>query len=64
MFGLFGFTDKPEISVGRFTFDKKNIQIGTSALLSVTILSKAKKKQKLSIDYAVHYMKKNGKDTS
>ena len=61
VFGLFGFTDNPKISIGKFTFDKKQIKTGTSAILSVDIVSQQTKTQKLSIDYAIHYMKKNGK---
>ncbi|KAA3634782.1 MAG: DNA alkylation repair protein [Calditrichaeota bacterium] len=61
VFGLFGFTKNPKITIGKFAFDKKLIKVGTSAVLSADIISQDKITQKLSIDFAIHYMKKNGK---
>lgn len=63
VFPLFGFTENPKIEVMKFTIDKKKFSIGSTANISLEIQSISTQKQKLSIDYKMYYMKKNGKQS-
>ncbi len=61
VFGLLGFTPNPKTSVESFRTSKKRVRIGSEFVVSADISSRAKKSQKLAVDYVVHYVKKNGK---
>ena len=61
VFPLFGFTADPQVKVLSFGIADKKVTIGDESTVSVELASTGKKKQKLAIDYAVHYLKKNGK---
>ena len=58
---LFGCAASPNIAVGHFEASRKRLRIGDSVALSVQLKSKARQKQKLVIDYRVHFIKANGK---
>ena len=60
VFPLFGFTENPELSVGKFGLAAKRVRIGDESEVLLTLQSAADKPQKLAIDYAVYYVKKNG----
>lgn len=61
VFPLFGFAANPRISVSSFSLSPKRVRVGTDAEVRATVVSTGGKAQRLSIDYSVHYLKKNGK---
>ena len=61
VFPLLGFEKNPKVAISKLQWDNKKITIGSDATLSFVLSSEKKSSQKLSIDYAVHYVKKNGK---
>lgn len=58
---LFGFTDKPKIKLTGFKPSRKKIAVGSDLIVTGTVQSTASGKQKLVIDYRIHYVKKAGK---
>jgi 3-methyladenine DNA glycosylase AlkC len=60
-FEVFGYTSNPKLDVTNIKSTKKQARIGEDIRLSFDIVSRGSKKQKLVIDYRVHYVKKNGK---
>jgi 3-methyladenine DNA glycosylase AlkC len=58
---LFGFTKNPKIAVSTLHLSAKSLSLENDLTVSFSISSRAKKTQRLAVDYAVHYMKKNGK---
>lgn len=61
VFSLLGFTDRPKVSVRKFTTSRKRVRIGDSFRISLDIVSGAGVKQRLAVDYRLHYRKANGK---
>lgn len=61
VFPIFGFTPNPKISIRGLKPPAKPISIGSTAEFPFTLTSQAKTKQKLAIDYRLHYVKKSGK---
>jgi 3-methyladenine DNA glycosylase AlkC len=61
VFPIFGFTSNPEITLERVKLTPKKVKIGSRASLSFDVVSKSSRRQKLAIDYRIHYVKKNGK---
>jgi hypothetical protein len=61
VFEVFGYTSNPKLDVANIKTTKKQVRIGEDIGLSFDIVSRASKKQKLVIDYRVHYVKKSGK---
>ena len=61
IFAVFGYTSHPKLDVINVKSTKKQVKTGDDIGLSFDIVSRASKKQKLVIDYRVHYVKKNGK---
>ena len=61
VFPLFGFTENPKIEINNFSVERRRISIGAKARITLEIKSTSSKTQKLSIDYKMHYVKKNGK---
>ncbi|HEV2504752.1 MAG TPA: DNA alkylation repair protein [Mesorhizobium sp.] len=57
---LIGSTGTPEVSVEHFAVTPARIRLGERIMLNARIVSTANSKQKLVIDYAVHYVKKAG----
>ena len=60
VFGLLGFTDSPQLKVQSFKTDRKRISVGEKMKFTVELQSTGTKKQRLVVDYAVHFMKANG----
>ncbi len=60
VFKLFGFTSNPQVEIKKLKLTPTKPRIGGEAVLSFEILSRAKKTQKLAIDYKVHYVKADG----
>ena len=59
---LFGFANKPNVRVSLFTIKPSKIKIGggDAVTLILKLQTTAKTKQKLSIDYKVYFVSKNG----
>ncbi len=57
---LLGVNQKPLIEIKSFKLDQKKYCVGENINLSVTIRSQTNSKQKLVVDYIIHYMKANG----
>ena len=64
VFKLFGFTSNPQIEVRNLKITPSRLTIGNDAVISCTIISQSKKAQKLAIDYKLHYVKSNGKQSA
>lgn len=58
---VLGFTLSPRIKIYNFTTSSKKVKINSGYTFSFSIKSLSKKKQKLAIDYKIHYVSKNGK---
>jgi 3-methyladenine DNA glycosylase AlkC len=58
---LLGFGQKPRVDIEDIGFEPKRIRIGDKTRLSLTLVSKAKRAQTLSVDLVVHFVKSNGK---
>ena len=61
VFAIFGFTDRPKVTAADFRPSRKTAAVGETLGLTCRIESAGKTKQKLAIDFTVHYVKKNGK---
>lgn len=61
VFPIFGFTSQPKIALEKVKLTPTKVRIGGKVSISFDIVSLSSRKQKLAIDYAVHYVKKNGK---
>lgn len=64
VFSLLGHTINPEISIRKIKLDKTSLNIGDKLSFSFTINSNSQKTQKFELDYAVHFMKANGKPSA
>lgn len=62
-FILLGYTDKPDIKVGKLKLNKRNVKMG-EVLEFCFDISSNQINQKFVVDYAVHYKKANGKTSS
>jgi 3-methyladenine DNA glycosylase AlkC len=58
--GLIGASGKAEVKVSRFEATPKQIQLGQKIRLDLQFTSTADQAQRLVVDYALHYVKKNG----
>lgn len=59
---LHGFTGKSEdLDIREFSLEKSTVYIGGENRFSCTVLSSSTKKRKVRIEYAIDYVKKNGK---
>lgn len=58
---LFGYASNPKVRVSELRLSSREIKIGEKINFSFEISSEAKQRQKLMIDYKVHYVKKTGK---
>jgi len=60
-FAIFGFEADPAVAVSEFQLSSNRVRIGGEIRFSFALRSKARRPQKLAVDYAVHYQKKNGR---
>ncbi len=58
---LLGYTPKPEASITGFKIARDQFKIGEALQFSFLLKSISEKKQNLMIDYAIHFVKANGK---
>jgi 3-methyladenine DNA glycosylase AlkC len=63
VFAIFGFTDNPKVKVASFRPTKPTARIGDRVAITCELRSAADKRQKLAIDFCVHYVKKNGRSS-
>ncbi len=61
VFPIFGFTSNPKVRCSAIKPSKKSTAIGGELKFAFALESAGQKKQKLAIDYRVHYVKSNGK---
>lgn len=61
VFPLLGYTSDPEIATTEIALASDSITLGDSLQLSTKITSTSTEKQSFVIDYAIHFMKANGK---
>lgn len=61
VFPLLGYTENPQIIIDEFSLSEQNIKLGESISFNLIIRSNAKTDQSIVIDYAIHFMKANGK---
>ena len=59
-FALMGFEKDPKFAIKDFSLSRSKINLGEALDLTFEIQSKARKDQKINIDYLVYYQKKNG----
>ncbi len=59
-FALMGFEKNPKFEIKKFRLSNSTIRLGESLSFSFEIASKAKRDQKVNIDYLIYYQKKNG----
>jgi 3-methyladenine DNA glycosylase AlkC len=59
-FALLGFDKKPDFEIKDFILKNAKIKLGEELVFSFDILSSSNRRQKINIDYVVHYQKKNG----
>ncbi len=57
---IIGAGEKPKVRIDGFSVTPKRLRLGDRVTLSATIVSRARKPQRLVIDYAIHYVKKRG----
>jgi 3-methyladenine DNA glycosylase AlkC len=58
---MLGFKVPPQVKVEDFNLTPKNVRIGEDIAFSFTLKSQSNAKQKLVVDYVVHFVKSNGK---
>jgi len=61
VWGLLGFTRRPRLAVSDLRLDAERISIGDDLSFQLEITSTARSGQRLAVDYAVHFIKANGK---
>ena len=60
-FALFGFDAKPRLAVENLKAKPKRIKLGQTVTFSFDVVSRARRDQKLAVDYAIHYVKASGR---
>jgi len=61
VFPLLGFTENPKIIVSDFSLSAEQVLLGDNISYEVTLSNKNKKPQYIVIDFAIYFMKANGK---
>lgn len=61
VFPLLGHTQSPQITTTKLQLSSDNITLGESLQISTAITSISTEKQSIVVDYAIHFMKANGK---
>ncbi|MDR0902032.1 MAG: DNA alkylation repair protein [Opitutaceae bacterium] len=57
---VIGAGEKPRVRVGGFRVEPREVRLGGRVAFSFRLESVARKEQRLVVDYAVHYVRKNG----
>ena len=58
---MLGFSVPPQVDVTDFHLTPKKVRIGECITFSFTLRSRSSERQRLVVDYVVHYVKSNGK---
>jgi len=61
VFPLLGFTARPRVNVSAPQLSTHDLQLGETLSFSTQITSTSSKNQRIVVDYAIHYVKANGK---
>ncbi len=61
VFPLLGFTENPQIFIDQLKISNKQIKMGETITFEFMLVSNSNSRQKLVIDYALHFVKANGK---
>jgi len=61
VFPLLGFTENPQVTISELSVPANNIKLGDKMPFQFILHSNSNDKQKLVIDYAIHFVKANGK---
>lgn len=61
VFPLLGYTDKPKVQINELEFNSNKINRGEDLHFNFNLASTSEKNQKIVVDYAIHFVKKNGK---
>lgn len=61
VFPLLGYTERPNVSIKTIVLSNNQIQLGETITFDFTLQSQADYTQKIVIDYALYFMKANGK---
>jgi len=61
VFPLLGFTKNPQVAINELSIGATNIKFGDKMSFQFILHSKSNNEQKLVIDYAIHFVKANGK---
>ena len=64
VFPIFGFTANPKLEVTGLKTPRGGVRIGQSAEFPFAVTSHGSKKQKLAIDYRLHFVKSTGKTSA
>ncbi len=64
VFPLLGYTAKPKLAFEGLRLAKKTVAMGEDLNFRFRLHSKARGKQKIVVDYAIHHVKANGKTTA
>ena len=62
--GLLGYSNNPQVEVMNISLDRERIKIGESVQFSFEIKSTGDTDQELMIDYLVHFLRANGKQSA
>lgn len=60
VWGLLGFTEAPQVEVGPITLSRRRLALGEALSFTCSVSSRAEEPQRLTVDYAVHYVKAKG----
>ncbi len=63
VFPLLGYTKSPKLDI-KLTVDKQRLRVGDEQTFSVQITATGAESQTLIIDYAIHFMKRNGQQSA
>jgi 3-methyladenine DNA glycosylase AlkC len=61
--GIFGFSSKVNASIGKFEIRNSKLKIGDTLTFDFVLNNESKKIQQLRLEYVIHFMKSNGKQS-
>ncbi len=64
VFKLLGYSESPKVKVHTWTVNKKRVHVGEVLGMHIALHSRTKVEQRLVVDYAVYFVKANGRQAS
>jgi hypothetical protein len=64
VFRLLGYTDNPQVKIKDFKLNIHKINRGEDLNFDFNLTSHSNRNQKIVVDFAIHFVKKNGKTTA